>query len=108
MNIYIETYGCTANKSDESIIKGILLKNSCNITKDIENADIIIILTCTVINTTEQKMISRLNFFKNYNKKIIVTGCMASIQRDLVKSILPNSELLPPYYIHYIYDIITR
>ena len=107
MNIYIETYGCTANKSDESIIKGILLKNSCEITKDIENADIIIILTCTVINTTEQKMISRLNFFKNYNKKIIVTGCMASIQRDLVKSILPNSVLLPPYYIHYIYDIIN-
>ena len=29
MNIYIETYGCTANKSDESIVKGLLIKNSC-------------------------------------------------------------------------------
>ena len=28
MNIYIETYGCTANKSDESIVKGLLIKNS--------------------------------------------------------------------------------
>lgn len=106
MNIYIETYGCTANKSDASIIKGILLKNSCKIINSIDKADIIIILTCTVIDTTEQRMISRLRFFKNYNKKIIVTGCMASVQSKLVESILPNSIILPPYFIHYIEDII--
>ena len=56
MNIYIETYGCTANKSDASIIKCILLKNSCKIINSIDKADIIIILTCTVIDTTEQRM----------------------------------------------------
>jgi len=106
MKIYIETYGCTANKSDESIIKGILLKNSWKIIKDIEKADVIVILTCTVIDTTEQKMISRLKLLKNYNKKVIVTGCMASIQSELVKSILPDSILLPTYYIQYISDII--
>jgi len=106
MNIYIETYGCTANKSDESIIKGILLKNSFKIIKNYEKADVIIILTCTVIDTTEQKMISRFKLFKHYKKKIIVTGCMASVQSDLIKSILPDSTILPPYFIHYIIDAI--
>jgi MiaB-like tRNA modifying enzyme len=106
MKIYIETYGCTANKSDESVIKGILLKNSFKIINDYEKADVIIILTCTVINTTEQKMISRFKLFKQYKKKIIVTGCMASVQSDLIKSILPDSIILPPFFIHYIIDAI--
>ena len=65
-NIYIETYGCTANKSDESIIKGLLLPTIFKIIDNIEKADIIVLLTCTVINTTEQKMISRLRFFKKF------------------------------------------
>lgn len=108
MNIYIETYGCTANKSDESIVKNLLLTNFFNISDDIENADIIIIITCTVINTTEQKMLSRLRYFKKLNKKIIVTGCMASIQSDLIKTILPHSKILPPYHIHKIIDVINK
>lgn len=108
MNIYIETYGCTANKCDESIIKGLLLKHFFKIINHVEKADIIIILTCTVINTTEQRMLSRLRYFKNFKKKIIVTGCMASIQSKLIKSILPDSIILPPYYIHHIVDIINE
>jgi MiaB-like tRNA modifying enzyme len=108
MNIYIETYGCTANKCDESIIKNLLLENYFNITDKIDIADIIIIITCTVINTTEQRMLSRLRFFKNYKKKTIVTGCMASIQSELIKSILPSSIILPTHYIHHIIDVINE
>ena len=62
MNIYIETYGCTANKSDASLIKGVLRENNHISVKKIDEADVIIILTCTVINTTEQRMLSRLKF----------------------------------------------
>jgi len=108
MNIYIETYGCTANKSDESIVKGLLIKNSYRLINNIEKSDIIVILTCTVINTTEQKMLSRLRYFKKYKKKIIVTGCMASVQSKLIKSILPDSIILPPYFIHHILDVINE
>ncbi len=108
MNIYIETYGCSANKSDESIIKGLLFKNFNKIIDNVEEADIIIILTCTVIDTTQQRMISRFKYFKNFNKKIIVTGCMASVQSELIKSILPKSIILPTYHIHHIIDIINK
>jgi len=108
MKIYLETYGCTANKSDESIVKNLLLKKFFNITDSIEKSDIVIILTCTVINTTEQKMLSKLRYFKKLKKRIIVTGCMASVQSDLIKIILPDSTILPPFYIHNIIDIIKK
>jgi MiaB-like tRNA modifying enzyme len=108
MKFYLETYGCTANKSDASLIKGILLEKNHEIVNDINKADFIILLTCTVIDTTEQKMLSRMRVFKKNNKKVIVTGCMASIQADLIKEILPNAKLLPPQYSYQIFDVINN
>ncbi len=102
MKVYLETYGCTANKSDESIAIGILKKEHHKIVDEIDDADILVILTCTVIGTTEQRMLSRLKVFKKTNKKIIVAGCMPQVQAELVKSIVPNASLLSPQYIQYI------
>ncbi|MGF3554401.1 MAG: tRNA (N(6)-L-threonylcarbamoyladenosine(37)-C(2))-methylthiotransferase, partial [Thermoplasmatota archaeon] len=106
MKAYLEVYGCTANKADASLVKGILKENKHEIVKNIKNADIIIIHTCTVINTTEQRMLSRLRFFKKTGKKIIVSGCMASVQSTLIKSILPKAIILPPQFLHHISDVI--
>ena len=106
MKIYLEVYGCTANKSDASLIKGLLKEESHEIVEKINDSDVIILLTCTVIGTTEQRMLSRLREFKKTDKKIIVTGCMASAQSDLVKSIVPNAQLLSPQYIYNILDLL--
>jgi len=108
MKVYIEVYGCTANKSDASLIKGLLLKNDYKIVNDIGNADLLIILTCTVIDTTQQRMISRLKVFKNTGKKIIVSGCMASVQKEIIKRILPAALILPPRYTYQIVDLINN
>lgn len=106
MNIYLEVYGCTANKSDASLIKGILKENRHEIVENIDEADFIVLLTCTVIDTTEQRMLSRLRVFKKTGKKVIVAGCMASIQNDLIRSILPGAKLLPPQYSYHILDVL--
>ena len=58
MKIYIETYGCTANRNDESIIKGLLTKNNYDIVKDTKEADIIITATShpsTLLNSNHVK-----------------------------------------------------
>ncbi len=60
MKIYLEVYGCTANKADASLIKGILQENKYEIVKNLDDADFVIILTCTVIDKTEQRMLSRI------------------------------------------------
>lgn len=108
MKAYLEVYGCTANKSDASLVKGILKENNHEIVDNIKNADLIIIHTCTVINTTEQRMLSRLRDFKKTGKKIIVGGCMASVQSDLVKSVLPKAILLPTQYSHHVLDVLNN
>lgn len=55
MKVYLETYGCTANKSDESIALGVLKQNHHEIVEEIKEAEILVLLTCTVIGTTEDR-----------------------------------------------------
>ena len=106
MKIYLEVYGCTANKSDASIIRGVLKEDHHELVADLSEADVIILLTCTVIDTTEQRMLSRLREFNKTGKKIVVAGCMAAVQPDLVKSIIPGAKLLSPRYSHHILDVL--
>jgi len=106
MRIYLEVYGCTANKSDASLIRGLLKESHHEIVEKVDDADVIILLTCTVIGTTEQRMLSRLRKFKKTGKKIVVAGCMASVQPDLIKSIISDAQLLPPQYSHHILDVL--
>jgi threonylcarbamoyladenosine tRNA methylthiotransferase CDKAL1 len=106
MNIYVETYGCTANKADEALLLGLLKYNGHRIVDNFNEADILVLLTCTVISTTEQRMLSRLKVFQNTKKKIIITGCMPAVQSDLLTTLIPDALLLQPQYIQYINDII--
>lgn len=108
MKIYLEVYGCTANKSDASIIRGLLKEEHHDLVDDLSEADVIILLTCTVIDTTEQRMLSRLREFNKTGKKIVVAGCMAAVQPDLVKSIIPGAKLLSPRYTHHIIEVLSN
>ena len=108
MKIYLEVYGCTANKADASLIKGILQENKYEIVENLDDANFVVILTCTVIDKTEQRMLSRLKKIKTSRKKIIVAGCMASIQNEKIRQIVPNARFLPPQYSHHIIDIIEN
>ena len=106
MRCYLETYGCTANKYDELHIKAILQNHNHIIVTQPEQADLLILLTCTVIDTTEQKMLSRIKTFKQSGKTIIIAGCMADIQKQLIQKHLPNALLLPPHQIPHLPHIL--
>ncbi|MCD6171004.1 MAG: tRNA (N(6)-L-threonylcarbamoyladenosine(37)-C(2))-methylthiotransferase [Thermoplasmata archaeon] len=106
MKVYMEVYGCAANQGDASIMQGILMEKGYEMVENIEEADLLILTTCIVIDTTQQRMISRLKKFKETGKEIIVAGCMASALPDLIKKIDGNAKILPPRYIHHIADII--
>ena len=107
MNIYVETYGCTANKADERLLIGLLKQEKHQIIDNIPDADVLILLTCTVIGTTEQRMLSRLKVFQKTHKKIIVAGCMPAVQADLIKTIVPKADLVSPDSPQYINNIIS-
>jgi threonylcarbamoyladenosine tRNA methylthiotransferase CDKAL1 len=90
MKIFIETFGCPSNKDNSEIMKSLLLKHE--LVDSAEKADTIIINTCTVIHKTEQKMISRIRKYKN--KKLIITGCMATTQKELLKKEAPSASII--------------
>ena len=106
MKVYLEVYGCTANKSDASLVKGLIEESEHELVKSKDEADSIVVLTCTVIDTTEQRMLSKIKKLKELGKKIIVAGCMASVQQDKIRSIIPEADLLPPQYSHHIVEML--
>jgi MiaB-like tRNA modifying enzyme len=101
MNIFIDIVGCTANQHDASIARYLLTNDShYTLVDNSDDADIILLFTCTVISATEQRMISKIKSYQHEKKQVIVTGCMASVQINLIREIDPDIICIPPDQIH--------
>ena len=87
--IHLETFGCTANVGDTMKLRAILRKEGHAIVAE-DEADVVIVNTCTVTKRTELNVLKRLKELKEEGKEVVVAGCMAAAQPDLVKSILGN------------------
>ncbi|MDN7025758.1 MiaB/RimO family radical SAM methylthiotransferase [Methanoculleus sp. FWC-SCC1] len=82
--IYIESYGCTYNHADTQKLITLLEAQGCTRVGP-EEAEAVIINTCTVIGATERQMLRRLRAFAD--KELYVTGCMPLAQPDAVRSV---------------------
>ncbi len=80
--VYIESYGCQMNFSDSEIVASILVKDGFNTTKNLEEADVVFVNTCSIREKAEQTVRQRLRSFQRAKKEkpemvIGVLGCMA-------------------------------
>ncbi len=80
--LFLESYGCAMNFSDSEIVASILQKEGYNTTKVIEQADLVLINTCSIREKAEQTVRTRLKSFlkikqKNPKLTIGILGCMA-------------------------------
>ena len=81
--LYIESYGCQMNFSDSEIVASILNKENYSTTKDISEADLVFVNTCSIREKAEQTVRKRLEVYnsikKSINPKMVVgvLGCMA-------------------------------
>lgn len=99
-SIYVESYGCAANKADLEIMLAQILDSGYRISESPEAADIILLNTCGVKKPTEDRMIERLRKFSELNKPLIIAGCLPKINFKSIVSAAPNfSVLLDPYSI---------
>ena len=80
--VYIETYGCRYNFGDSVKLIEILKHQGSTIVGSADEADVVIINTCTVVGATERRMLRRLSQFRDYN--LVVTGCMPAVQREAI------------------------
>ena len=88
--LYIETLGCAMNVRDsEHMIAELNKKEPYELTEKIDDADLIIINTCSVREKPVSKLFSEIGMFKKYKKngaKIGVAGCTAShLGKDIIK-----------------------
>lgn len=86
-HFYIESYGCAMNFADTEVVASILQNNGFGSTKNVEEADLIFINTCSIREKAEQTVRKRLNDFKKVKKAkpgmlVGVLGCMAERLKD--------------------------
>ena len=80
--LYIESYGCAMNFSDSEIVASILVNEGYNTTQNLEDADLVLINTCSIRDKAEMTIRKRLEKFNavkriNPKMKVGVLGCMA-------------------------------
>ena len=80
--LFIESYGCQMNSSDSEIVASILQKEGFNTTQNLEDADLVLVNTCSIRDKAEQTVRKRLEKYNavkkiNPNMKVGVLGCMA-------------------------------
>jgi tRNA-2-methylthio-N6-dimethylallyladenosine synthase len=81
--LFIESYGCAMNFSDSEIVASILSEGGYNTTQILEEADLVLVNTCSIRDKAEQTVRKRLEKYNavkrrsNPKMKVGVLGCMA-------------------------------
>ena len=80
--LFIESYGCQMNMNDSEIVASILADQGFNTTQILEEADLVLVNTCSIrekAETTVRNRLKKYNAVKKINKnmKVGVLGCMA-------------------------------
>lgn len=81
--LFIESYGCAMNFSDSEIVASILADQGFNTTQNLEDADLVLVNTCSIRDKAEQTVRKRLEKYNavkrdsNPKMKVGVLGCMA-------------------------------
>jgi len=76
--IFTKTYGCSLNHSDSEVMKGVLAEKGHILVDDEQDADIILVNSCTVKGQTEKNLFRYLEDRKD--KKIVIAGCVPQSQ----------------------------
>ena len=81
MNIYLESLGCARNQVDSEIMTGRLKKAGWTITGDPEQAETIVVNTCSFIESAVEESIEVILELAEYKKegicsRLVVTGCL--------------------------------
>ncbi len=97
--LYIETVGCQMNVLDSELVVGSLRRAGYVLTKDTDQADVILFNTCSVRQHAEDKIYSQLGRLRHHKREhpdaiIGVLGCMAQKDQELVRRRAPQVDIV--------------
>lgn len=97
--VYIKTYGCQMNERDSEAVAAMLRAKGYAIVDNEQEADVVLLNTCSVRDQAEQKAIGKAGHLAKRKRKdpnfiIGVMGCMAQNRGDALLSSLPDLDLI--------------
>jgi MiaB-like tRNA modifying enzyme len=104
--VWIEAYGCSASMADSEMIAGLLKDAGYEIASSSKDSALNLIVTCSVKDTTEHKMIHRIRQLSKAGKPLVVAGCLPKADRAKVESLSPSASLMGPHSIDSAADVV--
>ncbi len=94
--LYVESYGCAMNFADSEVVASIMSKEGYSTTRDVEEADVVLINTCSIRENAEQRVRNRLTNFKKrkQNQPELVVGILGCMAERLKKNLLEEEKLV--------------
>ena len=97
--VYLQTFGCQMNEADSQEMMLVLAAKGCMQTDKLEEADIVLINTCTIREHAEHKAVSYLGRLAKWkaakeDRKIIFTGCAAQRLGQKIKKKFPHTDIV--------------
>ena len=111
---YTITYGCQMNESDTERINGQLEELGYRPAEEMEDADIVIMNTCSVRQNAEEKVYGKIGEIKKLKDKnpdmlLGIAGCMAQENKGKLIERMPIIDfVIGPYHIHDLKDIVSK
>jgi ribosomal protein S12 methylthiotransferase len=98
VRVSLISLGCAKNLVDAEVMVGTLLKDGVEITNDTARADVVIVNTCSFIDSAQQESVdtilesAELREAKNRGQGLIVSGCLPQRFRDQLPALLPEVD----------------
>ena len=94
--LYLESYGCQMNFSDSEVVASILAQDGYETTRNMDEADVILLNTCSIRENAEQRVRNRLTEFKikKENNPELVVGILGCMAERLKKNLLEEEKLV--------------
>ena len=90
MKIALVNHGCAKNLVDSELMLGLLAQKGYQITLDDNEADIVVINTCSFIHDAEKESVQSILEIAQSGKKVIVTGCLPQKHKGDLKKAIPE------------------
>src|SRR5579863_123771 len=92
--IWVEAYGCSASFADSEMISGLVVNGGHTLAENSSDADLNVIVTCSVKDVTADKMVGRIKRLRS--KPLVVAGCLPKAETVSVEKFSPKASLLGP------------
>lgn len=97
--LHLITYGCQMNEYDSERVAGLLKREDYELTDRPEEADLILLNTCSIREKAEDKVFSQLGVLRHLKRRrpdlvIGVMGCMAQLQKGRIQERAPYVDLV--------------